>query len=142
VLVVYDFQQSLNSSLHLPFMVFVTQITVCELIFQAVSNCVGFCFCLDETTAPFSSRSDRGLHTNLPIGNSEVLLATLYKSPGRTWKDAEITELLSFRYKSILADDLNAKHPFWNSAVSNPSGEKLMALFDLSFLTFFVLVTH
>jgi hypothetical protein len=31
-----------------------------------------------------------------------------------------------------LAGDLNAKHPFWNSAVSNPSGEKLMALLDLS----------
>jgi hypothetical protein len=33
---------------------------------------------------------------------------------------------------SILAGYLNAKHPFWNSAVSNRSGEKLMALFDLS----------
>jgi hypothetical protein len=33
---------------------------------------------------------------------------------------------------SILAGDLNAKHPFWNSAVSNHSGEKLTALFDLS----------
>jgi hypothetical protein len=31
-----------------------------------------------------------------------------------------------------LAGDLNAKHPFRDSAVSNPSGEKLMALFDLS----------
>jgi hypothetical protein len=31
-----------------------------------------------------------------------------------------------------LAGDLNAKHPFWNIAVSSNSGEKLMALFDLS----------
>jgi hypothetical protein len=31
-----------------------------------------------------------------------------------------------------LAGDLNAKHPFWNNAVSNHSGEKLTALFDLS----------
>jgi hypothetical protein len=31
-----------------------------------------------------------------------------------------------------LAGYLNAKHPFWNSTVSNPSGEKLMALFDLT----------
>jgi hypothetical protein len=37
-----------------------------------------------------------------------------------------------FRRKSILAGDLNAKHRYWNSAVSIPSGEKLMALFDLS----------
>jgi hypothetical protein len=58
----------------------------------------------------------------IPIGNSEVLLASLYKSPGRAWTNADITELLSFRRKSILAGDINAKHPFWNSAVSNPSG--------------------
>jgi hypothetical protein len=32
----------LNSSLHPPFIVFVTQIMVCELIFQAVSNYAGF----------------------------------------------------------------------------------------------------
>jgi hypothetical protein len=29
-----------------------------------------------------------------------------------------------------LAGDLNAKHPSWNSAVSNPSGEKLLQFFD------------
>jgi hypothetical protein len=48
----------------------------------------------------------------------------------RVWSDADINELLSFRHKSILAGDLNAKHPFWNSAVSNPSGEELLRLFD------------
>jgi hypothetical protein len=31
-----------------------------------------------------------------------------------------------------LEGDLNSKHPFWNSAVSNPSGEKLLQLFDES----------
>jgi hypothetical protein len=67
----------------------------------------------------------------IPIGNSEVLLAAVYKDPGRAWYNADITVLLSFRRKSTLADDLNAEHPFWNSAVSNPSGEKLMASFDL-----------
>jgi hypothetical protein len=41
-------------------------------------------------------------------------------------------ELLSFRHKSILAGDLNAKHPFSNSAVSNPSGEKCLHLFDIN----------
>jgi exonuclease III len=34
------------------------------------------------------------------------------KSTGHTWNDAYITELLSFRHKSQLAGDLNAKHPF------------------------------
>jgi hypothetical protein len=65
-------------------------------------------------------------------GAAEELLASLYKSSGRASSDADITELLSFRSKSILAGDLNAKHPFWNSVVSKPSGEKLMDLFDLS----------
>jgi hypothetical protein len=39
---VYIFEQSLNSSLHAQLMVSVTQVTVCEVIFQAVSNRVGF----------------------------------------------------------------------------------------------------
>jgi hypothetical protein len=68
----------------------------------------------------------------LPIGNCEVLLASVYISPGRAWSEAEIIELLSFTHKSILAGDLNAKHPFWNSTVSNPSGEKNLDLFDVN----------
>jgi hypothetical protein len=68
----------------------------------------------------------------IPIDNSAILLASVYKTPDRAWCDTDITELSSFRHKSILAGDLNAKHPLWNSAVSNPSGEKLMAIFDLS----------
>jgi hypothetical protein len=68
----------------------------------------------------------------IPIDNSEMLLAAVYKSPGRAWSDADITELLSFTPKSILAGDLNAKSHFWNSTVSNPSDEKLLRLFDLN----------
>jgi hypothetical protein len=41
---------------------------------------------------------------------------------------ADITELLSFRLKLLLAGDLNDKHPFWNGIVSNPSGMKLLNL--------------
>jgi endonuclease/exonuclease/phosphatase family metal-dependent hydrolase len=63
---------------------------------------------------------------------TEILLAAVCKSPGRTWNNADSTELLSFRHKCILAGDLNAKHPSWNSAVSNPSGQKLLQLFDTS----------
>jgi hypothetical protein len=39
---------------------------------------------------------------------------------------------LSFRRKSILAGELNTKHQFWNTAVSNPSGVELLHLFDTS----------
>jgi hypothetical protein len=45
------------------------------------------------------------------------------------WRDADITELLNLRTKFILAGDLNAKHPVWNSKVSNSSGLKLLDLF-------------
>jgi hypothetical protein len=58
-----------------------------------------------------------------------MLLAAVYRSPLRTWSDADITELLSFRTKSILAGDLNAKNPVWNSRASNPSGLMLLDLF-------------
>jgi hypothetical protein len=33
---------------------------------------------------------------------------------------------------SILAGDLNAKNPFWNSIVSSPSGLKLLNLLHIS----------
>lgn len=68
----------------------------------------------------------------IPTENSEILLSAVHKSPGRAWIDVDIIELLSFRHKSILAGDLNAKYPFGNSAVSNPSGEKLLDLFDVN----------
>jgi hypothetical protein len=34
-----------------------------------------------------------------------------------------------------LAGDLNVKHPSWNITVSNPSGQKLLQLFDTNDLT-------
>jgi endonuclease/exonuclease/phosphatase (EEP) superfamily protein YafD len=58
-----------------------------------------------------------------------MLLASLYKSPFKAWRDADITRLLNLRKKSILAGDLNAKHSVWNSKVSNPSGLKRLDLF-------------
>jgi hypothetical protein len=68
----------------------------------------------------------------IPISNSELLLTALYKSPGRASSDADIIELLSFRRKSILAGDLNAKHTFWNSIFFNPSGVKLLNLLHIN----------
>jgi hypothetical protein len=64
----------------------------------------------------------------IPIGNINVLLAAVYKSPGHAWNDADITELLSFRHKLLLAGDLNAKQPLWNSVDSNTSEAKLLNL--------------
>jgi hypothetical protein len=52
------------------------------------------------------------------IGNNEVLLAAVCNSPGHAWNVADVIELLTFRHKLLLAGDLNANHPFWNSIVS------------------------
>jgi hypothetical protein len=61
-----------------------------------------------------------------------VLLVAVYKSSDQTWNDADVIELLSFRHKSLLAGDLNAKHPFWDSVVSNTSGENILNLLDIN----------
>jgi hypothetical protein len=73
----------------------------------------------------------------ITIRNTEMLLAAVYKSPQRLWSDTDITELLGFRNKSILAGDLNAKHPVWISKVSYPSGLKLLESFHCSKLRHF-----
>jgi hypothetical protein len=66
---------------------------------------------------------------SIAIGHTEMLLASVYKSSLRAWRDADITELINLRTKSILADDLNAKHPVWNNKVSNHSRLKIIDLF-------------
>jgi hypothetical protein len=66
---------------------------------------------------------------SIPIGRTKMLLASLYKSSLRAWRDADITKLLNLRTKSILAGDLNANNPVWISNVSNPSGLKLLDVF-------------
>jgi endonuclease/exonuclease/phosphatase (EEP) superfamily protein YafD len=66
---------------------------------------------------------------SIPTGHTEMLLTSVYKSPLRAWRDADITEFLNLRQKSILAGDLNAKDPVWNSEVSNPSCLKILDLF-------------
>jgi hypothetical protein len=65
----------------------------------------------------------------IPIGHTGMFLAAVYKSPQRLCSDKDITELLDFRNKSILACDLNSKHPVWNSKFSNPSGLMSLELF-------------
>jgi hypothetical protein len=67
----------------------------------------------------------------IPVGNyvAGLPLAAVYKSPGWPRNNTDILKLLGFKEKTILAGDLNAKHPFWNSSVSNPSGVELLELF-------------
>jgi hypothetical protein len=48
----------------------------------------------------------------IPLGNSEFLLAAVYKSPSHAWDDVDITELLIFRRKSVLESAVIAKSHF------------------------------
>jgi hypothetical protein len=66
---------------------------------------------------------------SIPIGHTEMLLASVYKSPLRARRDTDVTELLNVRKKSILSGNLIAKHPVWNSKVLKPSGLKLLDVF-------------
>jgi hypothetical protein len=68
----------------------------------------------------------------IQIENMKVLLAVLYTSPSLAWSEADVTELLIFRHKSLVAGDLDVKYPLENSAASNASGEKLLELIDIN----------
>jgi hypothetical protein len=71
----------------------------------------------------------------IPTGNSEVLLAAIYKSSGCAWNGADIIELLSFILKALLAGDLNYNYPFSNCVVSKPSLANLLNLLDINIVT-------
>jgi hypothetical protein len=58
-----------------------------------------------------------------------MFFAVVYKSLQRLWSDADITELLGFRNKFILAGALKAKNPVRNSKISNHSSLNLVELF-------------
>jgi hypothetical protein len=80
---------------------------------------------------------------DLSIGSNEILLAPVYKPQDDAWSNAEITKLLTFKYKAILARDRNTKHPFWNSIFSNPLGENLLVLFHMKlFRNFSTTMSH
>jgi hypothetical protein len=68
----------------------------------------------------------------IQIGNNEVLLASVYQSPGHSWNYADVTELLSFRHKLLLAGNMNGKYPFWNSVVYNHSGAELVNVLQIN----------
>jgi hypothetical protein len=68
----------------------------------------------------------------IPIGNSDVLLQAVSKSPSHAWNDAGIIEFLSIRHNLLLVRYLNTNHPFENSIVSNISGATLVNLLHIN----------
>jgi hypothetical protein len=60
-----------------------------------------------------------------------VLLPAVHESPIRRRSDTDISQLLRFRNRSILAGDMNAKYLFGNSRVPNASRGKLLQMFQI-----------
>jgi hypothetical protein len=65
----------------------------------------------------------------IPILNNRSLVCTCTWTSGCAWSDIEIIKVWSSRHKPSLANDVKAKHPLCNSAVSNPSCENTLDLF-------------
>jgi hypothetical protein len=86
----------------------------------AVKKCVAYT-CVD--LSPVLSIEPTGVC--VPIGHTEMVLSAVHKYPQIVWIN---TELLRFRNKPILADDLKTEHPVWNSKISNFSDLKHLEL--------------
>lgn len=80
---------------------------------------------------PLHSGKPQGFYVR--TGDSEFVIVAVYKSPVLAWSDANITETLNFRIKSLLGGDLNGKNPVWNGQVSNPKSKRLLELFEGNF---------
>jgi endonuclease/exonuclease/phosphatase (EEP) superfamily protein YafD len=83
-----------------------------------------------EISPPLISIGTTGV--SIPVGKKEILLAAVYKSPSRDWSDTDIDELLGLRNKAVLAGDLNATHPAWNSQIANIAVTRILNLQDKS----------
>ncbi|GJQ80516.1 hypothetical protein Trydic_g12407 [Trypoxylus dichotomus] len=70
--------------------------------------------------------------TNITVNmaTGPVQLIAAYKAPNKLMLEADLSEIFSTRRATILAGDLNAKHPTWNSKVTNASGKCLRRFAD------------
>jgi hypothetical protein len=62
---------------------------------------------------------------HIHIGNSEISLISVYKSPGTALDTSDLDALLDVSENVIIAGDLNAKHQSWHSRVNNTAGRLL-----------------
>lgn len=62
---------------------------------------------------------------HIHIGNSDLSLISVYKSPGTALDTSDLDALLGISENVIIAGDLNAKHQSWHSRVNNNAGRIL-----------------
>jgi hypothetical protein len=73
-----------------------------------------------------SQLKPQGSAYQLEIVNFLQLFLNLQIVPG-------VIQTLSSLDMAFLAGVTNAEHPLWNRTISNPSGEKLLELFDINY---------
>ncbi|GJQ71903.1 hypothetical protein Trydic_g3012 [Trypoxylus dichotomus] len=64
------------------------------------------------------------------LATGPVKLVAAYKAPNRQLLEDDLSEIFDTRGAVILAGDLNAKHPSWNSRRTNASGTCLRRFAD------------
>ncbi|GJQ75498.1 hypothetical protein Trydic_g17585 [Trypoxylus dichotomus] len=70
--------------------------------------------------------------TNITVNlaTGPIQLVAAYKAPNKLMLESDLSEIFSTRRATILAGDLNAKHPTWNSRLTNASGKCLRRFAD------------
>jgi hypothetical protein len=58
--------------------------------------------------------------------NDPILIVSAYKPPNKTLLTSDLNILFNITPKTLIAGDLNSKHPNWNCRVSNPAGSILL----------------
>ncbi|CAI6358128.1 unnamed protein product [Macrosiphum euphorbiae] len=73
-----------------------------------------------ETIIPTNSIENTTVQ--IQINHHETRLSAVYKRPGTILHTADIDLLLDTESPTIIAGDLNSKHPAWNSRLANQAG--------------------
>jgi len=75
---------------------------------------------------PIQTNSLENTTIHIQINNRGTRLSAIYKRPINSLMPLDIDNLLDFDHPTILAGDMNAKHPFWNSRRTNATGLTLL----------------
>ncbi|CAI6348942.1 unnamed protein product [Macrosiphum euphorbiae] len=71
---------------------------------------------------PIQTNSLKNTTIHIQINNRETRLSAIYKRPINALMPSDVDNLLDTDLPTILAGDMNAKHPFWNSRRTNAAG--------------------
>jgi len=59
------------------------------------------------------------------MGNEKLCLFAVYKKPTSKLDTYDLNWILNYSINTIIASDINIKHPFWNSSRANCTGNSL-----------------